>query len=140
MYFIICVYYLLFLTLTVVTPDLKSSLVKVLGLLKDAAESFSKVPQPICVFFCLDLQCNNNREINCVRVRGCACACVFPGLVRAPGDPMRPDGQAGRSSAPLPEPGFGPACHQPATCRDAEHGRGSATVLPGPVHVSHRNN
>lgn len=28
---------------TVVTPDLKSSLVKVLGLLKDAAESYTKV-------------------------------------------------------------------------------------------------
>lgn len=28
---------------TVITPELKSSLVKVLGLLKDAAESFSKV-------------------------------------------------------------------------------------------------
>lgn len=31
---------------SVVTPDLKKSLVKVLGLLKDAAESFSKVPEP----------------------------------------------------------------------------------------------
>lgn len=34
---------------TVVDPELKSSLVKVLGLLKDAAESFSKVQDPLCM-------------------------------------------------------------------------------------------
>lgn len=33
---------------TVVDPELKSSLVKVLGLLKDAAESFSKVQDRLC--------------------------------------------------------------------------------------------
>uniref|UniRef100_A0A3B4X4B6 SPG11 vesicle trafficking associated, spatacsin n=1 Tax=Seriola lalandi dorsalis TaxID=1841481 RepID=A0A3B4X4B6_SERLL len=36
----------------IVTPDLKSSLVKVLGLLKDAAESFSKVPELLPLFSC----------------------------------------------------------------------------------------
>lgn len=36
---------------TVVDPELKSSLVKVLGLLKDAAESFSKVQDPLCMLW-----------------------------------------------------------------------------------------
>lgn len=38
---------------TVITPELKSSLVKVLGLLKDAAESFSKVHQLLCTLLCV---------------------------------------------------------------------------------------
>jgi len=39
------VYYVYMCVFSVVTPDLKSSLVKVLGLLRDAAESYSKVPE-----------------------------------------------------------------------------------------------
>lgn len=52
---------------TVITPELKSSLVKVLGLLKDAAESFSKVHQRFCILLC----CNN-----VTRYQRGVCLCV----------------------------------------------------------------
>lgn len=66
---------------SVVTPDLKKSLVKVLGLLKDAAESFSKVAEPSvtllasfnnptrclpCVFVCSQDSCVRQAS-RCVR-------------------------------------------------------------------------
>lgn len=52
---------------SVVTPDLKKSLIKVLGLLKDAAESFSKVTEPSITL--LASFNNSTRYLLCVFVR-----------------------------------------------------------------------
>lgn len=110
-------------SLPVVTPELKASLVKVLGLLKDAAESFSKVSSCVCT--CVYTLNHLTEQTFTARV------CALPGLLCTPGESLRPDGEAGYSSAPLPQPGIRPAHHQPAHCRVAECYHSSATMLPG---------
>lgn len=56
---------------------------------------------------------------------------IPPGLMCSAGRALREAGQTGHLAAPLPQPGPGPACHQPEPSRAAGRRRGPSPLLPG---------